>query len=191
MHAASQLRQPQHDELAHSSQNEKPSHGASGEHVGAQTPWDQRQVKPGGHGSSSSQRPRCVGRQAARQSSHLGQLDVAQGSQKVLGAHESHAPGSHAAAHSPRKKMQTPPGQSSWEEHGPGPVVTPVVVDGADVAVVVEAPEPPEPPAPCSTTARPPQAGTSARIARIQREEDMMPTTVTRRAVRLARRRAA
>jgi hypothetical protein len=95
---------------------------------------------------------------AATQSSHIGQLDVAHGSQKRPGPHESHVNGSQASVHSPLPTRQTWPGpQSAVEVQGP-PVVDDETVVETFVLVLVE----PAPPAPeSSKTTLPPQAAPS------------------------------
>jgi hypothetical protein len=121
-------------------------------------------TSPAGHPSSSSQPGAATGTHAPRQSSHLGQLEVAQALQIAPGPQDAQEPGSHAGTQVPVAKWQSAPGQSSWVSHGPAPVlvVVPfVVVEVAEVDEEVpdEAFEAvPPPPVPGSATTLPPHA---------------------------------
>jgi hypothetical protein len=142
--AETQFSQPQHEPVAHGSQKLNPPQSTSDVHAGAHARLWNMQTWPAGHGSSSSHLPGWVGEHAARQSSHSGQLDVAQPSHTVPGEQLGQASSLQASVQVPVEKIQSPPGQSSCVTQGPcvGPVV---VVLGA----------PPLPVAPSRTTLPP------------------------------------
>lgn len=79
-----------------------------------------------------------VGTQAPRQSSHAGQLEVAQPSQTSPSPQDSQAFAVQGARHSPVLNTQMRGAHSSWEVQNP-----PVEVD-----VLLEVPLPPAPPSP-------------------------------------------
>jgi hypothetical protein len=125
------LSQPQHEPVAHVSQKRNPLlQSASVSQDAAHTFPPKRQTCPGGHGSLSSHPPSVVGRQAARQSAHSGQLEVAQPLHTVPGVQLAQKSDSHVGAHVPVEKMQTPPGQSPCWVQPLGPVPTVAVGPG-------------------------------------------------------------
>jgi len=142
--------------------------------AGRQVPVSYMHRSSPGQASSLSHIPGSIGRQAPTQSSHPGQLEVAQPSQIAPGPQPSQKPPPHAGAHSPVSKMQTlSPGQWSCVVQETPPVeVLEVVLEVLlvlDVALVLDVvlPAPPSPLGP-STTAVPPQAkrATNRRIER-------------------------
>ncbi len=95
----------------------------SGWHASSQKLVKKLQACPSGQASSSSQRPTGVGTQAARQSAHAGQLELAHPSQTRPPPQLSHEAPEHAGAHSPVLKTHrssTP--QSSCVEQKNAPV---------------------------------------------------------------------
>lgn len=83
---------------------------------------------------------------------------MAQVSHTWPGPQLGHSPSLQAGAHSPVPKIQSAPGQSAWEVHGPPPVLVLVALVPVVLAAVVLLAAEPAPPVPDSTTAVPPHA---------------------------------